>query len=404
MPRPRTPARAISGLEIAWDREGPLRGAALYMYVPDSSIATRDGLNVYDVRVRWHPLASAPNAWLQGEYAWQRRSSVAARGWYAALNYNAKDVRVGSRLRCCATRGSPATSPAPRNGKASTRCTSAAAIPTGTRASSAARSSTTRILRASLRRSPLTPVERNLRAGHCAFFRAVETNAPLAVPDPNQPRDERRRRPRAKALANEVDAIWTYTASKQVNVNVFAAYGSSGSRVTRTFYCEQGRIGAVPGADSELAGRMSTIDEAFEGGCTCRPRDRRDDVAGRGAVRALLPLPLVPARVGFSAFVLNAMIVSARTGRGCLAGDVDVVIRHRSAVRGGQEVARCPRCRVAVWSNYAGAGEFVLRACWLLDDPDRLPSDCTSSRCRGSRGRSARRPAAFAEFCDRVRR
>ena len=93
-----------------------------------------------------------PNAWLQGEYAWQRKSGVAARGWYAALNYNAKDAawKPLAMLRYAWFSGDkPGTS----NGKASTRCTSAAAIPTGTRASSAARSSTTPTSRASLRRS-----------------------------------------------------------------------------------------------------------------------------------------------------------------------------------------------------------------------------------------------------------
>ena len=64
----------ISGVEVAWDRDGPLRGAALYLYVPESAIATRDGLNVYDVRARWHPRARVPNAWLHG------RICVAAQG------------------------------------------------------------------------------------------------------------------------------------------------------------------------------------------------------------------------------------------------------------------------------------------------------------------------------------
>jgi hypothetical protein len=42
----------------------------------------------------------------------------------------------------------------------------------------------------------------------------------------------------------------------------------------------------------------------------------------------------------------------------------------------GQKIARCPRCRVAVWSNYAGAGpviRFVLVG--TLDAPDHLPPD-----------------------------
>ncbi len=42
----------------------------------------------------------------------------------------------------------------------------------------------------------------------------------------------------------------------------------------------------------------------------------------------------------------------------------------------GQKIVRCPNCRVALWSHYAGAGDAV---CFVrvgtLDVPDRLPPD-----------------------------
>lgn len=42
----------------------------------------------------------------------------------------------------------------------------------------------------------------------------------------------------------------------------------------------------------------------------------------------------------------------------------------------GQKIARCPTCRIALWSHYAGAGDKV---CFVrvgtLDDPDRFPPD-----------------------------
>jgi hypothetical protein len=42
----------------------------------------------------------------------------------------------------------------------------------------------------------------------------------------------------------------------------------------------------------------------------------------------------------------------------------------------GQKIARCPKCRIAVWSNYAGAGDAVrFVRVGTLDDPDRLPPD-----------------------------
>ncbi len=42
----------------------------------------------------------------------------------------------------------------------------------------------------------------------------------------------------------------------------------------------------------------------------------------------------------------------------------------------GQKIARCPDCRIAVWSNYAGGGDAVrfIRV-GTLDEPDLLPPD-----------------------------
>ena len=42
----------------------------------------------------------------------------------------------------------------------------------------------------------------------------------------------------------------------------------------------------------------------------------------------------------------------------------------------GQKIVRCPNCRIALWSHYAGAGDAVcfVRA-GTLDEPDRLPPD-----------------------------
>jgi hypothetical protein len=42
----------------------------------------------------------------------------------------------------------------------------------------------------------------------------------------------------------------------------------------------------------------------------------------------------------------------------------------------GQKFARCPKCRIAVWSNYGGAGPMVnfIRV-GTLDEPDLLPPD-----------------------------
>jgi hypothetical protein len=42
----------------------------------------------------------------------------------------------------------------------------------------------------------------------------------------------------------------------------------------------------------------------------------------------------------------------------------------------GQKIARCPKCHVAVWSNYAGAGPFIrFVRVGTLDTPDYFPPD-----------------------------
>lgn len=74
-----------------------------------------------------------------------------------------------------------------------------------------------------------------------------------------------------------------------------------------------------------------------------------------------------------ASFALNAMIETDRVI--LLKGEIDVVNTPSNSGK-GQKIARCPKCRVAVWSNYAGAGDAVrFVRVGTLDDPDRLPPD-----------------------------
>jgi len=58
-----------------------------------------------------------------------------------------------------------------------------------------------------------------------------------------------------------------------------------------------------------------------------------------------------------------------------LHGEVDLVDTPSNSGK-GQKIARCPRCRVALWSHYAGAGDAVrFVRVGTLDAPDRLPPD-----------------------------
>jgi hypothetical protein len=74
-----------------------------------------------------------------------------------------------------------------------------------------------------------------------------------------------------------------------------------------------------------------------------------------------------------AAFALNAMIEADRVV--LLSGSPEVVDTP-SASGVGQKITRCPSCRVALWSNYGGAGDAIrfIRV-GTLDEPDRLPPD-----------------------------
>ena len=74
-----------------------------------------------------------------------------------------------------------------------------------------------------------------------------------------------------------------------------------------------------------------------------------------------------------ASFALNAMIEADRvTG----LGEAAELVPTPSNSGLGQQIARCPGCRVALWSHYGGAGPLIsFVRVGTLDQPDRLPPD-----------------------------
>ena len=74
-----------------------------------------------------------------------------------------------------------------------------------------------------------------------------------------------------------------------------------------------------------------------------------------------------------AAFALNALIEADRVT--LASGDPEPVLTPSDSGK-GQTFWRCPECRVALWSNYAGFGKRVrfIRV-GTLDEPDALPPD-----------------------------
>lgn len=115
-----------------------------------------------------------------------------------------------------------------------------------------------------------------------------------------------------------------------------------------------------------------TLDDfqAMEGGCACR------------GVRYRMTAPPLFVhcchcrwcqRETGSAFVLNALIEADRIE--LVSGEPEL-IDTPSASGKGQKIHRCPDCKVAVWSNYSGAGDRIhFVRVGTLDEPDRVPPD-----------------------------
>lgn len=110
--------------------------------------------------------------------------------------------------------------------------------------------------------------------------------------------------------------------------------------------------------------------QPIEGGCDC------------GAVRyRMVSAPLLVhcchcrwcQRESGAAFALNALIEADRV----VHQGVDPELVHTPSASGhGQKIARCPVCRIAVWSHYAGSGPLTrFVRVGTLDQPDLLPPD-----------------------------
>jgi hypothetical protein len=115
---------------------------------------------------------------------------------------------------------------------------------------------------------------------------------------------------------------------------------------------------------------MSPDSQTYDGGCTCR-HVRYRMTTGPMIVHCC-HCRWCQRETGAS-FALNAMIEADRVQ--LLQGEVEVVDTPSLSGK-GQKISRCPKCRIAVWSNYAGAGDAVrFMRVGTLDEPDRLPPD-----------------------------
>ena len=111
-------------------------------------------------------------------------------------------------------------------------------------------------------------------------------------------------------------------------------------------------------------------DLSFEGGCTCRAVRYR--MTSKPLFIHCCHCRWCQRETGAS-FALNALIEADRVV--VLSGAPEAVNTPSNSGK-GQKIFRCPACRIALWSNYAGAGDKLrfIRV-GTLDEPDRFPPD-----------------------------
>ena len=113
------------------------------------------------------------------------------------------------------------------------------------------------------------------------------------------------------------------------------------------------------------------VSAALDGGCTCRAVRYR--MTSRPLFVHCCHCRWCQRETGSAVRAQRHDRGRPRRAAGGRAGDR--ATRRRNSGK-GQKIARCPTCRIALWSNYAGAGDAVrFVRVGTLDEPDRLPPD-----------------------------
>ena len=116
--------------------------------------------------------------------------------------------------------------------------------------------------------------------------------------------------------------------------------------------------------------------QTFEGGCTCghvRFKMTSEPMIVHGCYCRLCQ------RQTGTSFAQNALIEADRVK--LLSGEVEETVVDTPS-GAGQKIARCPKCHIAVWSNYLDSAgddnsgeEIRFIRVGTLDEPDKMPPD-----------------------------
>jgi len=110
------------------------------------------------------------------------------------------------------------------------------------------------------------------------------------------------------------------------------------------------------------------MEEKYEGGCACRTVRYR--LTAKPMFVNCCHCSWCQRETG-SAFVLNALMEAGRVE--VTQGEPELVNTPSNSGK-GQVIARCPKCHVALWSNYGGLGDLIrFVRVGTLDEPWRFP-------------------------------
>ena len=113
-----------------------------------------------------------------------------------------------------------------------------------------------------------------------------------------------------------------------------------------------------------------TAKKTLEGGCTCRFVRYR--LTGKPLIVHCCHCTWCQRETG-SAFVINALFPAEDVIH---LNEEPITINTPSLSGKGQTIARCPRCSVAVWSNYSGGGPAIrFVRVGTLDEPHEFVPD-----------------------------
>lgn len=227
----------LAGVDVALGGSGALNAGFTWVRAIRSDIVTRDGLDVYSVRATWKAPLARRDWTLQGEYVLERKPGVAADGWYVEASWHPPWLawQPIAMLRYSSFSGDR---PGTATWEGFDPLYYGGSTPDwyqGKIGSTLFANTNLDTLVASL---TLAPNERNILQFLYLDYRAAQANAPLVLPPPNGPLPTGD--VPAKALAQEFDAIYTFTFDKSANVNVFVGYATPGAGYRQLYEADGG--------------------------------------------------------------------------------------------------------------------------------------------------------------------